>query len=79
MITNWRMPTNLIIDSKTLPLSMKQKLTFLMELFFKEYVLPDWFVDWAVARGHDSQQETVHQMYDYRKSIFEANAGKRYL
>ena len=79
IMTNWRMPATLINGFQTSPMIMKQKIVYFIQFGFKEYILPDWFVDWAVARAHDSQQETVHQMYDYRKSIFEANAGKRYL
>ena len=78
-MTNWRMHVNILNAFNASPMSMKQRLTFIMQFSTMRYIFPEWFVKWALARSHDSLQSTVHKPFDYRKSIFELNAGAKYL
>ena len=78
-MTNWRMHVNILNAFNASPMSMKQRLIFLAKFSTMRYIFPEWFVKMIIARSHDIYQSTVHKSFDYRKSIFDANAGAKYL
>ena len=73
--SNWRMHVYILNTFNASPMSMKQRLIFFVKFSTLRYIFPEWFVKMIIGRGHDSHQSKVHQSFDYRKSIFELNAG----
>ena len=79
IMTSWKMHVKYLTYFTTSPHPIYKSILFAVQLTLKEYVFPDWYVKKAYGNSQDLQQTTVHQYHRLRKSVFEANAGAKYL